>query len=248
MFSGIKSQLALFILVFFLSTPIMAMDDIPTPKQSAYTSQGLLLGLGLGVFQPSGSECNCIVTWQGHVDFFYLPFLSAGFNIRFFGGDIDDHSTILYQRYEIHSRVYKKLTDKLVLFGSPLIGFETTDLQAIQKNIIEGTVAEESLKEDACIESFSLNGFSLGLEAGAGLKIVEDWGFTSDFTYEYNFSSFHYISFSVGAAFNLRNHLDRLKKSMFSTWLSFEVQSQRYFGGSDAFWSQAYFLGISFGI
>lgn len=226
----------------------MAMVDIPTPKQSAYTGQGLSLGLGLGVFQPNGDECNCIPMWQGHVDYFYLPFLSAGFDIRFYGGDVNNQSMVLYQRYQIHGRAHKMIKDKLVIFGSPLIGFETTDLQLIKKNITEGSVIEETREEDNCTEAFGLTGFSVGLETGMGLKIVNDLGFTSGLTYEYNFSNVHYLAISIGGAFNLKNHWDRLKKSMLSSWLSFEVQSHGYLGTTADSWSQSYFLGISFGI
>lgn len=239
--------------VLFLAVPSLAIDDIPHSMQSSYTGEGLGVGLGIGVIAPSGGDCNCIGLWQAHVDYFYLPYLSGGAGIRFYGGNIDDHRMVIYQRYQLHIRLYKKLLENLVLVGSPLIGFETTDLKSIKQNILTGDPIEtdqknELLEDNFCSESFALNGFSSGFDAGIGYKINKDWGSFGDVHYEYNFSDFHYIVLSVGSAFNLRNHSQRLMDGMLSSWLSFEIHWQRYLGTGDGQWSKTFLLGLFFGV
>jgi hypothetical protein len=247
MFFGLKKQL--FLLIAFLLVGVsVAAEDVPLPKQSAYTGEGLAMGLAVGVFNPSGEECNCIGMWQAHVDYFYLPYLSGGLDIRIYGGDIDSRSMILYQRYQMHVRFYKNLLQNLVVFGAPLIGFETTDLQAITKNIATGDPTSVNLDQDICTESFALNGFSMGAEFGAGYKMNKDFGLLGGALYEFNFSDFHYVALSLGVAFNIRNHSQRLTEGMFSSWISFEVQWQRYIGEGDGSWSETFLLGLFFGV
>ena len=247
MFFGLKKQMFLWTVLLLIGVSA-ASEDVPLPRQSAYTGEGLAMGLAIGLFNPSGEECNCIGMWQGHVDYFYLPYLSGGLDIRIYGGNIDSRSMILYQRYQLHVRFYKNLLQNLVVFGTPLIGFETTNLQAIQKNIASGDPTSVNLNQDICTESFALNGFSMGAEFGAGYKINKDFGLLGGALYEFNYSDFHYIALTAGVAFNIRNHWKRLEEGMLSSWISLEIQWQRYIGAGDGFWSETFLLGLFFGV
>lgn len=248
MFSTLKKQILLFMGLLILSSPIAAMEDIPLPKQSAFTGKGLAIGIGVGVFNPSGDDCNCIGMWQAHVDYFYLPYLSGGADIRFYGGDVDRHSMIIYQRYQLHLRYHKKIMENLAFYGAPLIGFETTDLHEIKKNITTGEPIDTELEEDVCTESFALNGFSMGFDLGVGLKVNKDFGLVTGALYEFNFSDFHYMALTAGVTFKIRNHWKRLEEGMLSSWLSLEIQWQRYLGTGDGLWSETILLGLFFGV
>ena len=80
-------------------------SDIPLPKQSAYTGRGFTVGIGVGAFDPS-EECDCMGVWQGQVDYFYTPWLSAGAEVRFFGGDMDSENSLLYSRYRLFGKFH----------------------------------------------------------------------------------------------------------------------------------------------
>jgi len=99
-----------------------------------------------------------------------------------------------------------------------------------------------------CEKMFSLDGFTLGVEAGLGVVIARYIGLTGSASYEFNFSWAQQVSFSSGIAFNLREVWPWAKKSLRSTWVSFEMVFQRYFNRGVREWAVAGFLGVQFGI
>ena len=82
-----------------------SVSDIPLPKQSAYTGKGFTVGLGMGVFDAS-EKCDCVGIWQGQADYFYTPWFSGGVEVRFFGGEMDSRTSVLYQRYRLSGKFH----------------------------------------------------------------------------------------------------------------------------------------------
>lgn len=267
----------LFILMITLGTfaaePADASADsvksIPLPRQTAYTGKGLSIGLGAGIFDPT-EDCDCMGIWQGQLEYFYTDLISLSLDVRFFGGDLDSDVMVMYQRYRLNLR-FHKAWQNASLFLEPVLGFENTsisefrnelknhgkkpeplkndDIPSWVEDIIRDSSAQDSVFTDKpCERMLSLDGFSVGLGLGAGMKVSRLWGVTGNVLFEYNFSQAMQLSLIPGVAFNLREVWPWSKKNLLSNWISFEFGGQRYFNRGVRKWSNYGLIGIQFGI
>jgi hypothetical protein len=94
---------------------------------------------------------------------------------------------------------------------------------------------------------FTLDGFSIGLGLGAGYKLSRLFGVTGEVQVDYNFSKEVLLSVMPGVAFNLREVWPWAKRTLSSTWISFEIGGLKTFNRGIDGWSNTYFLGIQFG-
>ena len=104
------------------------------------------------------------------------------------------------------------------------------------------------IDENSCEKMFSLDGFTLGFEAGMGVVVGPYLGFVGSASYEFNFSWAQQVTFSPGIAFNLHEVWPWAGRNLRSTWISFEMVFQRYFNRNVNEWAVAGFLGLQFGI
>lgn len=239
-------------------------SNIPLPHQSAFLGEGLSVGIGAGLFNAS-KDCDCLGIWQGQLEYHYKDYITGGFDVRFFGGTLDRDVMLLYQRYRLNTRVHKSFS-WIDFYASALFGLETTDLSEFRKELRDGVRkdddSEESsdsetndgddarvdLDEKNCEKMFSLDGFTLGFEAGMGVIVGPYLGFVGGASYEFNFSWTQLVTFSPGVAFNLHEVWPWANKNLRSTWISFEMVFQRYFNRDVMEWAVAGFLGVQFGI
>ena len=239
-------------------------SNIPLPHQSAFLGEGLSVGIGAGLFNAS-KDCDCLGIWQGQLEYHYKDYITGGFDVRFFGGTLDRDVMLLYQRYRLNTRVHKSFS-WIDFYASALFGLETTDLSEFRKELRDGVrkddESEESsdsetndgddarvdLDEKNCEKMFSLDGFTLGFEAGMGVIVGPYLGFVGGASYEFNFSWTQLVTFSPGVAFNLHEVWPWANKNLRSTWISFEMVFQRYFNRDVMEWAVAGFLGVQFGI
>ena len=129
------------------------------------------------------------------------------------------------------------------------LGNEPLDEESTEESSDEN--AEKELAEDKpknCEKMFSLDGFTLGFEAGMGLVLFRYVGLVASATYEFNLSWKQLVSFSSGLAFNLHEIWPWAGENLRSTWISFEMVFQRYFNRGVKEWAVAGFLGFQFGI
>lgn len=235
--------------------------NVPLPHQCAYLGKGFSVGLGAGVFNAS-EDCDCLGVWQALVDFYYNDVVSSGVDIRIFGGTIDRDMMLMYQRYRVNLRFHKGYSGADFYF-STLLGLETTDLSEFRKELREGVRSDdpEELSETNesddneaplikknCEKMFSLDGFTLGVEAGMGLVMFRYLGLVGSASYEFNFSWAQLVTFTPGIAFNLHEVWPWAHRNLRSTWISFEMIFQRYFNRDVNEWALAGFLGVQFGI
>ena len=237
-------------------------ENIPLPGQTAYMGEGLSFGLSLGVFDPLDG-CDCMGAWQSQIEYFYTDWLSGGANVRFFGGDIDRDAMVVYQRYRVNVRLHK-VSDKLDLYAEPFMGFENTSISAFRKQVRgqksperhywweTTTVAEDDedsvqVENDDCQKLFSLDGFSIGLALGGGYNLTRLLSATGEVHVEYNFSKELLLNIMPGIAFNLREVWPWAKRTLRSTWVSFEIGGQKTFNRGIDGWSNTYFLGFQIG-
>lgn len=226
--------------------------SIPLPRQSAYIGEGLSVGLGIGLFDPT-EECDCLFVWQGQGEFFYASWFSAGVDVRFFGGDLDSDVMVLNQRYRVNGKFHLSVST-FDFYIAPVYGLETTDLSEIRdewdnrrdwgEEVEPDTLDEETV----CEKLFSLDGFSMGLEGGFGWKFSRFVGVTSSVMYEYNFSRAQMLSTTHGLALDLREIWDFTKNSSKSLYLSFEGGFQRFFDRGVSSWAYSWILGLQLGI
>ena len=237
--------------------------NIPLPRQSAFLGEGFSVGIGAGLFNAS-KECDCLGIWQGQLEYHYKEYLTGGFDVRFFGGTLDHDVMLLYQRYRLNVRAHAGFS-WIDFYASVLFGLETTDLSEFRKELREGVHKDDASElvsdstesvdgtetledEKSCEKMFSLDGFTLGFEAGMGVIVGPYLGFVGSATYEFNFSWAQLVSFSPGVAFNLHEVWPWANKNLRSTWISFELVFQRYFNRDVNEWAVAGFLGLQFGI
>ena len=234
-----------------------AVSDIPLPKQSAYTGKGFTVGLGMGVFDPS-DECDCLGVWQGQADYFYTPWLSGGAEVRFFGGEMDSESSILYSRYRLFGKLHLAFS-RFSVYLSPLVGLETTDISELRQewrnrsnkdDEAEVDVAKDSteISTTKCEKMFSLDGFTAGLELGMGYAFPKYLGLFGAAHYEHNFSRSQLLTLTPGLGFNLRSVWDWANKNTYSLWITLEGGFQRYFNRGVSDWSKSLVLGFTLGI
>ena len=237
--------------------------NIPLPRQSAFLGEGFSVGIGAGLFNAS-KDCDCLGIWQGQLEYHYKEYLTGGFDVRFFGGTLDQDVMLMYQRYRLNVRAHAGFS-WIDFYASVLFGLETTDLSEFRKELREGVHKDDASElvsdstesvdgtetledEKSCEKMFSLDGFTLGFEAGMGVIVVPYLGFVGSATYEFNFSWAQLVSFSPGVAFNLHEVWPWAHKNLKSTWISFEMVFQRYFNRDVKEWAVAGFLGLQFGI
>lgn len=249
--------------------------NIPLPRQTAYTGKGISIGLGAGIYSPT-DECDCLGIWQGQLEYFYTDWISAGIDVRFFGGDLDSDVMVMYQRYRLNMR-FHKAWQRLDLFLEPVLAFENISISEFRKqwenrgkpaetqpqNVrgeIPSWVAdalEDSLNvngesaaelDGACERMLSLDGFSVGLGGGVGVNLNRLFGLTGSVLVEYNFSEVVQLSLIPGVAFNLREVWPWAKKNLLSTWIMAEFGTLRYFNKGVKKWSNYGLIGLQLSV
>ena len=228
-------------------------ESIPLPRQSVYTGRGLNVGLAAGIFNPT-DDCDCLGVWQGQAEFFYRDWISAGIDVRFFGGDLDTDVMLRYQRYRLNTRFHfpHSVWDWYV---SPIVGLENTDLEDIREEWhqrdVEGWIPGASSKTEQeiedCEKMFSLDGFSIGVDLGGGVEFWNIIGATASILYEYNFGGAQLLTISPGIAYSLQAIWPWANRNLSSAWLSFETGFQKYFNRSVDSWALSAYLGAEIG-
>lgn len=227
--------------------------NIPLPRQTAYTGKGLSVGIGAGVFDPT-IKCDCMGIWQAQVEFFYTDWISGGGDVRYFGGNLDKSSMLMYQRYRIDARFHKTWTN-FDIYAEPVFGFETTSISEFRNQVKDdfesivnddtsssADVSEKELTE--CEKMFSLDGFSVGVGGGLGWKPSRYFGLTGSAMFEYSFSNSALLSITPGVAVNIQEFWPWGKNNLRSIWISGEFGVQRYFNRGVGDWSLHGVLGI----
>lgn len=245
-----------------LASPLSAGDDvsfgdrtkianggIPLPRETSYQQKGIGVGLGIGPLFPSGSRCNTLVQWQGTLEYYYTGFLSGGFSVRMYGGDIDNKYSMIYQRYHTHLRLHYAPNPKWSIYLSPTLGFESTSLSHLRdddgyEDNRFGITEEEKKKAMGCDNEYSLSGFSSGLELGSGYRLSDDWAVLGGTGFEYNLSNVGQVSLAFGVGFNLRNHWEYLSKHFLGSWLVLEFFGHRYFSEDSGAWGETILLAL----
>ena len=228
--------------------------SIPLPHLSSYMGEGISVGFGAGIFNPT-DECDCLGVWEGQLEYFYTEGISGGLEIKFFGGDLDKDAMLMYQRYRINAK-FHLTRSKLDLYLSPVFGLESMSVEEFRNewhNRDEsrwlGSASSDSVfDEKDCEKMFSLEGFTIGLEAGGGYRISRLFGFTGSIMFEYNFAAAQLLSLSNGFALDLREIWPWAGRMLASSWISFEIGLQRYFDRNVTDWASAGYLGIQIGI
>ena len=232
--------------------PQERVSDILLPKQSAYTGKGFTVGIGMGVFDPS-AECDCMGVWQGQADYFYTPWLSSGVEVRFFGGDMDSDNSLLYSRYRLFGKFHLAF-QRLSFYLSPMIGLETTDISEIRKNVRGDDGEDSELSADSldemsnCEKMFSLDGFTVGVEGGAGWAFSKYVGIFAAVQYEYSFSKAQLLTVTPGLGFNLRSFWGWAEKNTHALWITLEGGGQRYYNRDVTEWANYLILGLVLGV
>ena len=239
-------------------------ENIPLPGQTAYMGEGISFGLSFGVFDPLDG-CDCMGAWQVQTEYFYTDWLSGGANVRFFGGDVDRDAMVMYQRYRINVRFHKVVSERFDLYAEPFLGFENTSISSFRKQVRGEKVPERhrywweepdepeddtdsaQVENDDCQRLFSLDGFSIGLGLGGGVKLFRLFGLTGGVHVDYNFSKEVLLSIVPGVAFNLREVWPWAKRTLRSSWISFEIGGQKTFNSGIEEFSNTYFLGFQIG-
>ncbi len=242
----------------FAAEQVAKGPDIPLAKQSAYTGKGFTMGLAMGVFDPS-DKCDCLGLWQGQADYFYTPWFSGGAEIRFFGGEMDSESSVLYSRYRLSGKFHLAFSS-FSMYLSPIVGLESTDLSELRQEwknrSNKGDELEMDEDEDStevttvtvCEKMFSLDGFTAGLEFGFGYAFPKYLGLFGAAHYEHNFSRSQLLTLTPGLGFNLRSVWDWANKNTYSLWITLEGGFQRYFNRGVSDWSKSLILGFTLGI
>jgi len=227
--------------------------SVPLPRLSAYTGYGILVGLAGGIYSPT-EECDCLGVWQGQIEYFYTDRVSAGFDVRFFGGDLDTDVFVLYQRYRFNTRFHFP-KGRLSWYVGPIIGFESTNIETIREEWhnrddewwIPGAPKDSVREVEDCEKMFSLDGFSIGIDVGAGVSVFDIFGITGSVLYEYNFGGAQLLTISPGIAYNIQELWPWAKKSLSAMWVSIETGFQRFFNRSVDSWAMSAYLGAVIG-
>lgn len=230
--------------------------NIPLPRQTAYTGKGLSVGIGAGVFDPT-VKCDCMGTWQAQIEYFYTDWISGGGDVRFFGGDLDKSSMLMYQRYRIDARFHKTWTN-FDIFAEPMFSFETTSISEFRGQVrsgfeddaagVDSPASDTTAKLSECEKMFSFDGFSIGVGGGLGWNLSRYLGVTGNVMLEYSFSNSFLLSITPGFAFNVKEVWPWGRNNLRSIWISAEVGTQRYFNRGVKGWSLHGILGIQLAI
>lgn len=231
--------------------------NVPLPRQGAFAGKGMSVGLAGGVFDPGG-DCDCLGVWQAQGDFLYFSWLSAGLDVRFFGGDLDKDVVLMYQRYRMSAKAFLH-GQSFAVYLSPVLGLENTSLSEFRKEWNEGVSRKDDYgaKADAdsleivrsdCENMFSLDGFTIGAELGGGVTLGRYFGFTGSALYEYNFESAQQLTLTPGIAFDMRRVWGWASNKLLSMWVSVEVSFVRYFNRNVDSWARSGVFGVQLGI
>ena len=213
--------LLLFILAFTVS--VCAETSIPLPRQGVYMSQGLSAGVGVGLV--GRKHCKRMSVWQGQMDYAYSPGLSGGANIKFYGGNLDEERSLVYQRYTVHAKFHWP-RNRIDVFLGPRFGFDNTSLQEMRQELLgEDGLSGDSLGVDLCAESIGAQGMSFGYESGLGLALAQDWGLNIGHSLDLTTEGDTQFGVSAALAYNIWNHWERLRESLQSAWLIAEGHS-----------------------
>lgn len=259
------NKIALFILFFAISAfaaDSVSVDgvNVPLPRQGAYAGRGMSVGLAAGAFDAT-ENCDCLGVWQAQGDFLYFSWLSAGLDVRFFGGDLDNDVMVMYQRYRASAKAFFA-GKKFALYLSPVLGLENTSISEFRKELHgkgydrespdwipkDSTADSIEVKRKSCEKMFSLDGFSVGVELGGGVNLGRYFGLTGSVLYEYNFVEAMQLTLTPGLAFDLRRVWAWPREKMLSMWVSLEGGFQRYFNRGVDSWSKSVVIGIQLGM
>lgn len=260
-------SLVLLVLVFSVvlaEADVGSIVNIPLPRQGAYTGKGMSVGLAGGVFEP-GEKCDCLGVWQAQGDFLYYPWLSGGLDVRFFGGDLEKDVLLMYQRYRMSAKAFLHGVS-YAFYISPVLGLENTSISEFREElsarfnrkdsdadkenseIQEDEVDDSVAVEHYCEKIFVLDGFSVGVELGGGVRVGKSLGVTASVLYEYNFERAQQLTITPGVAYDMRRVWGWASKKLLSMWISVELNLQRYFNRGVDSWSKAAVLGFQLGI
>ncbi len=147
--------------------------NVPLPHQSAYLREGLSVGIGAGLFNPS-QDCDCLGVWEGQFEYHYRKYITGGLDVRFFGGTLDRDVMLLYQRYRLNGRLHKVFPGA-DFYISAMLGLETTDLSEFRKELRHGLRKKQSDNSDGGDSDGSAsNGSGDELDDGSSGEVVED--------------------------------------------------------------------------
>ena len=182
---------------------------------------------------------------------------SGGIEVRFFGGEMDSKTSLLYRRYRVFGKFHQNFSN-FSMYISPLFGLESTDISQLRKewrNRSNGSgeekssvIADSTEEVSDCEKMFSLDGFSAGLEGGAGFAFSKYIGAFASAQYEYNFSRSQLLTLTPGLGLNLRNLFDWANKNTYSLWITVEGGFQRYFNRGVPDWNKSVILGFILGV
>ncbi len=232
----------------FKQSPYSIDGGIPLPRQLSYTGIGLNMGLALGVTSPLGNEKKFLAAWNLDFEYFYKPFWSAGGEVWIYGGDVDSHTMVLYNRYRIHSRFHYQLFKKLNLFGGPLVWLETTDIGEINLDDEENAEDDKDRFSSVYDDAPEQNGFAVGAELGGGARVAGNLGIVFETVFEKSFSDDPLISFTGGVAYDIRAHSNMLKRNVYSCWISVEATIRRYLSGDWKSLGRYVLIGVNLGL
>ncbi|MFA6835799.1 MAG: hypothetical protein WCR04_05285 [Fibrobacteraceae bacterium] len=250
--------LLIFVFAFLLLPQVFAADGavsskklvdggIPLPRETSYQERGAGVGLAVGGLFPSGEKCKNLFQWQGTGEFYYWPNISAGADIRMYGGNIDKEYAMIFQRYHVYGRYHVLMSPNWSVYVNPSFGFESTDLSKIRDDSNDNSFGldEESQSEiTGCDDEYSLDGFSTGMEIGSGWVFLPDWGTFSALGLDYSSAGVGQLSFYLGLSFNIRNHWNYLKEDFLGSWISLEFIAHHYFTDEKTSWGEAILLAF----
>ena len=233
----------------FVRPKKVADGGFPLPRETSYQQKGIGVGLGLGALFPSGSHCNTLAQWQGTLEYYYARFISAGFSVRMYGGNIDNRYSMIYQRYHTHFRLHFVVDSNWSFYASPTFGFESTSLSEIRETDASppnrfGVTEEEKHRAVGCDDEYGLDGFSGGMEFGTGYRFARDWALNGGFGLEYNVANVGQLSVALGLGFNLRNHWRYLRENFLGGWIVLEFLAHNYFSEGSGAWGEAVLLAF----
>lgn len=193
-------------------------------------------------------SCSNMWIWQVQSEYYYSPSLSGGPNMLLYGGNVDQESAIVYQRYHFQGKAHYR-SGRYDLFIGPVLGFDNTDLQELRKELSDNG-DDETVDPDTtlgnCSESYGAQGLSIGYEAGMGALFNEDWALSVGQSFAYTTGHDTQFSVSVALAYNLWNRWERLRSSLQDTWIVLEWRSDLSVGSLSPLNSLV--LGLSLGI
>jgi hypothetical protein len=215
---------------------------LPLPRQALYQSSGLSMGMGIG--SVGRRHCHDMRVWQAQLDYAYGPVLSGGADMKVYGGNADEQSALVYQRYSLHAK-WNKAGSRYNLYFGPVFGFDNTDLKEMRKEVVAIGDGVANLMESSCAETYGTQGVSFGYEAGMGALLHPDWGVVVANYFDMTTDSDVLFAVSMGLSFNVRNYWERLQRATQGCWLSVEWRSNLPISTLQP--ANSYVIGVSLG-